>query len=319
MSADHSSDDRKPAILIVDDEPVQRTLVSQAVERAGMTAIEAENGAEGLRKARELRPDLIILDVIMPDINGFAVCEDIRRDPETKHLPILLVTGLDDTDSIERAFEVGATAFLTKPLHAGLLGYHLKYMLRAARMESEIRESMRIAQEASIAKSQFLANMGHELRTPLNAILGFSEIMAEEHLGPIGAPRYRSYAKDINNSAGRLLHMINEILDISKIETGNLDIRIASVDLRKMFDTLSQTLGPRATEATIALSAEVEPGLINVRSDEVRLKQILLNLVGNAIKFTPTGGSVSLRTLVRPGSTSAESVIAASAARGPKV
>lgn len=295
MSADRSSHIQKPTILIVDDDPVQRTLVSQAVEHAGMTPAEAENGAEGLAKVKELRPDLVILDVIMPDVNGFSVCKQIREIPQTTHLPVLMMTGLDDTESVERAFEVGATAFLTKPLHTGLLSYHLKYMLRAARMEIDIRRSMRAAQEASIAKSQFLANMGHELRTPLNAILGFSEIMMDEHLGPLGAPRYRSYAEDIHGSAERLLTVINEILDIAKVETGKIEVDLAPVDLCQTIDAVTRCLAQRATDHSIMVTTDVEAGLTAMQCDERRLRQILLNLLGNAIKFTPPGGSVSLR------------------------
>ncbi|MFQ5773133.1 MAG: ATP-binding protein [Kiloniellaceae bacterium] len=282
-------------ILIVDDDPVQRILLREAVERVGLRAEEAEGGTEGIAKTRALRPDLIILDVIMPDLDGFAVCALVRGDPDIAHLPVLLVTGLDDIDSIERAFEAGATTFLTKPINLSLLGHQLKYMLRASRMELELRESMRMAQEASVAKSQFLANMSHELRTPLNAILGFSEIMHREQLGPIGTPRYRTYAQDINKSATHLLQIINDILDISKIESGKFEVHDDVFSLQQILDSVTRLMRPRAGEAAVSLNMEVDPDLPVLRSDELRLKQVLLNLVSNAVKFTPPGGQVAVR------------------------
>ena len=286
--------DTPPLVLVIDDDPIQRTLVRGALEQTGARIVEAAHGRAGLEAVGRSRPDLVILDVIMPDIDGFAVCAKLRASRDTVHIPILMIAGLDDMDSIERAFEAGATAFLAKPINLLILGYHVKYMVRAARLEREIRDSMRVVQEASVAKSQFLANMGHELRTPLNAIMGFSEIMLEERLGPVGTPKYLVYAKDINHSANNLLHIINDILDISNIESGNFELNKSRFRLDHCVSSVVGLVGPRADEGGVTIRLDLAPDLPPLWGDQLRTKQVLLNLISNAVKFTPAGGTVTI-------------------------
>ncbi|MFQ5466702.1 MAG: ATP-binding protein [Kiloniellaceae bacterium] len=286
--------DTPPLVLVIDDDPIQRTLVRGALERTGARIEEAADGRTGLEAVGGSRPDLVVLDVIMPDIDGFAVCAKLRASRDTVHIPILMIAGLDDTDSIDRAFEAGATAFLAKPINLLILGYHVKYMLRAARLEREIRDSMCAVQEASVAKSQFLANMSHELRTPLNAIMGFSEVMLEERLGPVGTPKYLAYAKDINQSANHLLQIINDILDISKIESGNFDLKKSRFRLDRCVDAVVRLVGGRAEEDGVTIRLDLAPDLPPLWGDQLRTKQILLNLISNAVKFTPGGGTVTI-------------------------
>jgi PleD family two-component response regulator len=199
-------------VLVIDDDPVQCALVRKALEQAGFNSDEANGGVQGLEKIESLQPDLVVLDILMPDLDGFAVCSRLRLDSQTAHLPVLMITGLDDIASIERAFEVGASDFLTKPIALSVLGYHVKYMLKASRMEQELRSAKQQAKKANLAKTIYLANMSHQLRTPLNTIMGFSELMCTEKLGSIGNVTYRNYAQDILDSSTHLLKMINDIL-----------------------------------------------------------------------------------------------------------
>ena len=116
-----------------------RRKVREALEHAGIKCDEANGGVQGLEKIESLQPDLVILDVMMPDLDGFAVCTRLRLDTQTTHLPVLMTTGLDDIASIKRAFEVGASDFLTKPITLSVLGYHVEYMLKASRTELDLR------------------------------------------------------------------------------------------------------------------------------------------------------------------------------------
>jgi PAS domain S-box-containing protein len=149
------------------------------------------------------------------------------------------------------------------------------------------------AEAASLSKSQFLANMSHELRTPLNAIIGFSDMMKNQLLGPIGAPRYVEYAKDINASGTHLLSLINDVLDMSKIEAGRYTIHPEPVDGAEMLRSCARLVRVRASESGVALGIGVAQEL-PLQADARALKQVLLNLLTNAIKFTPSGGSVNL-------------------------
>jgi two-component system cell cycle sensor histidine kinase PleC len=148
------------------------------------------------------------------------------------------------------------------------------------------------AQAASQAKSAFLANMSHELRTPLNAIIGFSDMIRSEYLGPVGSTRYIDYARDIHDSGQHLLALINDILDISKIEAGRLEIDPTPVDPQEMIDSVTRLTRVRALEKGHSLETEVEAGCPRVFADARALKQILVNLVGNSIKFTPDRGKI---------------------------
>lgn len=148
------------------------------------------------------------------------------------------------------------------------------------------------AERATRSKDQFLSTMSHELRTPLNAILGFSELLTDERYGTL-KERQRRYVDHIHTSGGHLLRLINDILDLSKIEAGRFELAIESVRIDYVFDEVLSVTGPLAEKKSQTLFQQAEPGL-SVRADATRLKQMLMNLVGNAIKFTPEGGRVEL-------------------------
>jgi two-component system, cell cycle sensor histidine kinase PleC len=150
------------------------------------------------------------------------------------------------------------------------------------------------AETANASKTAFLANMSHELRTPLNAILGFSEIISQECFGPVGSARYRDYASDIHSSGAHLLSLINDLLDIAKIEAGRMEISPNPLDARRAFDIALKLIGFKASEKHQQLVIHVEPNAPPLYADERALKQMLINLVSNAVKFTPEGGRIDV-------------------------
>ena len=161
-------------------------------------------------------------------------------------------------------------------------------------MESLVHARDR-AEAADHAKSAFLAMMSHELRTPLNAIIGFSEIMKMEALGPIGSVKYREFADDIHVSGQHLLEVINDILDLSKIESGKAGLREQNIEIPKLIDSVLTLVGDSGKNSDIELDLECPDELPELRGDRRKLSQILVNLLSNGIKFTPAGGRVSLR------------------------
>jgi PAS domain S-box-containing protein len=163
--------------------------------------------------------------------------------------------------------------------------------LDQARREAE--EARGLAEAASRAKSEFLAHMSHELRTPLNAILGFSEIMDQEYFGPLGSPRYTEYNRNVLDSARHLLSLINDILDLSKIEAGRYELEEEQVDLSRIIEPVVRLVRERALRKDLSLRSEIEP-LPIVMGDERALKQILINLLTNAVKFTERGGEIEV-------------------------
>ena len=320
----------KPTVVVIDDDAAQRLMVRQSLEPARFVVEEAADGEQGLAVIESTLPDIVILDVMMPKLDGFALCMELRRIPRFTHLPVMMITGLEDVQSIERAFDAGATHFLTKPINWSLLNHHVKYVLRNSRLEYALVESeqalrSRVAdlEEARIklekqredlteltarlcittdeanaanrAKSDFLAAMSHELRTPLNAIIGFSEIIKDERFGLIGSPCYRDYAGDIHASGQNLLQVINDILDLSKFELGDHNLQEEDIEISAMLDIVLDLIQERAVANNIEVELDAPIDLPVLRGDPRKIKQILINIMANAIKFSDAGGRTTLR------------------------
>lgn len=166
--------------------------------------------------------------------------------------------------------------------------------------EESLQDAKKLAEEANKSKSAFLARMSHDLRTPLNAILGFSEIIENEILGPIGIEAYRSYAGDIHDSGAHLLDLINDLLDLSKIEAGQYELSETSVALPEVVTQVLRLVEPDAEKKSVGLSACIAEDLPQLRADPRSTRQMLLNLLSNAVKFTPDGGRVSVDTCFTP-------------------
>ena len=207
---------------------------------------------------------------------------------------------------------LGLSIATVLPLVAGQLFYDGSRMTRRMDQDSRLRfqvedlareleetrdEALRKrfeAETANASKTAFLANMSHELRTPLNAILGFSEIIAQECFGPVGSPRYKEYAGDIHSSGAHLLSLINDLLDVAKIEAGKMEIHPHPLDARTTLELALKLVGAKARERRQELTIDVEASAPPLYADERALKQILINLVSNAVKFTPEGGRISV-------------------------
>ncbi|HUD87637.1 MAG TPA: ATP-binding protein, partial [Xanthobacteraceae bacterium] len=170
--------------------------------------------------------------------------------------------------------------------------------LALAAAETELRNAKRDTQKAAAAKADFLAKVSHEIRTPLNAITGFAEVIMAERFGPIGNERYREYLKDIHGAGTHLVSLLNDLLDLSKIETGHLDLTFANVGLNELTQQCVGIMQPQANRARIIIRTALTPGLPQVVADERSLRQIVLNLLGNSIRFTGPGGQVIVSTAV---------------------
>ena len=164
------------------------------------------------------------------------------------------------------------------------------------RTEEELINARQQAESASTAKSEFLAKISHEIRTPLNAIIGFSEVMMDERFGPVGNERYRQYLKDIHTSGGHLISLLNDLLDLSKIEAGKLELTFVSVNLNDLVQQCVAIMQQQANRERVIIRTSLPPTLPQIVADARSVRQIVLNLLSNSIKFTGAGGQVIVST-----------------------
>ena len=297
---------RTASILVVDDDPVMRSLTRAILEDDNFEVIEAGDGIEGCELYESRRPDLLLVDVIMPRMDGFELCRELRGRVASAYVPIVVATGLDDLPSIARAYDAGATDFIPKPVNWLVLNHRVRYILRASRAFQELHRNQagliaakEAAEAASRSKSEFLANMSHELRTPLNAIIGFSGMMSDRMFGPLNE-RYVEYAGLIGDSGRHLLAIINDVLDLARADANRLVLAEEEVEIGEIVSLSSRIVQELAAKAAVDFVTEIEDFLPKVRGDTAKLTQILVNLLSNAIKFTPAGGRVSLKIARNP-------------------
>ena len=317
MMASETIDTMLPKrILVVDDDETIRLLARASLEAAGYAVSESPDDRSVRDAFLKTVPDLVLLDVILPGKDGFAVCGEIRALPYGMDVPIIMMTGLDDVESISKAYEAGATDFIVKPINWQILVYRVQYILRANHAFRELRSNeirllraKEAAEAASLAKSQFLANMSHEFLTPMNGVLGMIQLLQHSEL----TPEQYEYTETAKKSGNDLVRLLSDILDLSKVEAHKLELESSRFNLRDMLSGTIDILLLQARECGLELGYLIDPGVpLLLQGDVGRLRQVLVNLVGNAIKFTPNGyvqihiqnngedsGSVTLRILVR--------------------
>jgi signal transduction histidine kinase len=302
-------------LLFVDDDPILREFaLANLASPRGSVAVAAD-GAEALAAIARDRPDLVLLDLKMPKVDGFEVLHALRADETTRRLPVIVITGRDDDIAIDRAFSEGATSFLVKPINWQILAYQIGFVDRARRTEldlvdrideikrrereleatsAELRAALRAAAAASEAKSEFLAAMSHELRTPLNAIIGFSQVLDAETFGPLGNARYREYARDILNSGSHLLSLVNDVLEYSRGDVAKPVLEEEEFAPAEVIEEALRLVSRQAMAGNVTLSAASPATAARLRGDRRRIRQVLINLLSNAVKFTPAGGNVAV-------------------------
>lgn len=282
-------------ILIIDDKPTNIKLVEEYLASNDFNTIVARDGEMGLKRAKFSKPDLILLDVLMPNMNGYEVCRRLKADGETKGIPVIFMTVKDQVGDKIEGFKAGGVDYITKPAQKEevLVRVRTHLMLREQRRQlqrqaRELEEARHAAESANQAKSQFLAKMSHELRTPLNAILGFGQLMLRD---PNATIEQRENLKTINRSGTHLLALINDVLELSKIESGRCEIQQEAFDLHDLLLELEGMFRLRAEQKGILLVFEYRDEVPQyIRSDQNKLRQVLVNILGNAVKFTNKGG-----------------------------
>lgn len=289
--------DRPIRVLLIEDNPGDARLVRYLLAEAdGIGAVvmtHADRLSTALPTLIAGNFDVVLLDLSLPDSSGAETLRRVQEaSPETA---IVVFSGLNDPDFAIGAVHSGAQDYLVKGQGDGVLIYRaLRYAIERKELEQELVEAKQAAEEANRRKSRFLAAMSHELRTPLNAILGFAEVIKEQMFGPIGVERYAEYAGDIHSAGTHLLNLINDVLDISKVEAGRFQLFEEDVDVAALIQACQEMVAENATQHSISLNCRLPANPARLHCDSRLVRQILLNLLSNALKFTPPGGKITL-------------------------
>ncbi len=300
-------------ILIIDDTPENLQLLAQTLSEKGYTVRGAVKGQMGIKAAQNSPPDLILLDIKMPDLDGYEVCKLLKADAKTKNIPVIFLSALDDVWDKVKGFQIGGVDYITKPfqveevlvrvenqllicqLNKQLLEKSQQLQIQNQQLQQEIierRKAEKAAEAASRAKSEFVANMSHELRTPLNLILGFTQILGHDSLL---TQEQRNYLEIISRSGEHLLELIDDVLELSRIEAGKQSLNPSVFDFYYFLDCLEELFQVKAEEKGLYLTFYISPDVPQyIKTDQQKLRCCLLNLIGNALKFTQSG-SVALR------------------------
>jgi DNA-binding response OmpR family regulator len=352
-------------ILIVDDNPNNLEVLSETLTRAGFQVAIAIDGESAIEQIQYHSPELILLDVMMPGIDGYQTCHRIKANPKTFDIPVVFMTALSDTEHKVKGFALGAVDYITKPfqreevlarvrvqlqlrnltrtleeqnkmlkqeiwqrekVESSLLDLNQELekrveertlklsrtlkKLRTAQVElleqkndleirvkertAELAKTMMEAEKANQSKSQFLANMSHELRTPMNAIIGYSEMLIEE-AADLGQDDFIPDLNKIHGAGKHLLSLINDILDLSKIEAGRMELYLENFSIKDLIKETVSTISPLIEKNRNTLKVDVPEELGIMHADVTKVRQSLFNLLSNASKFTEQG-EITLKT-----------------------
>ncbi len=284
----------KPKILIVDDREENLVALEKLLGDFNVEMIRAFSGNEALVNTLLHDFALAIIDIQMPEMDGYETVELMRQEERTKYLPVIFVSAIYKDDFyIIKGIETGAYDFISKPIVPEILRGKVKVFLdmykqkrELERMNDELKIAKDKAEMATHTKSLFLASMSHEIRTPLNGIIGMVNIMKDTKL----AKEQQEYLEIINISGNNLLSIINDILDFSKIESGQVKLENITFNLYKEIDDIIRLLSLKAKEKRLNMITNIQRSVPKfIKGDPLRLKQIIINLINNAIKFTPSG------------------------------
>jgi len=282
---------RQGRILVVDDMATNRALLKVALSSEGHDIVEASSGIEALEILENETIDCVMLDQLMPGLNGLEVLKLIREKYHPFALPVIFVTSLYDKQVVIEAIQNGADDYISKPFEFEVLQARVNAHMLRKQLHDELQLAREEAETASRIKAEFLANMSHEIRTPMNGIIGMTHLALQTSLNE----KQHDYVNKAHVSAKNLLGILNDILDFSKIEAGKMEIENEPFEIKEMLEHTVLPIKSNANAKGVALTQNIAADVPQTLcGDSLRLSQVLINLAGNAVKFCESGGKVDI-------------------------
>jgi signal transduction histidine kinase len=276
--------EERARVLIVDDQASARDMLKGFLWSEDYDLAFASNGLEALQCLPDLKPDTILLDVMMPDMNGFEVCYQLKADERWNHIPVILVTALDTNEDLVRGFEAGADDFLHKPVNSLELRLRVRSMLRIKRQFDQLQAALQLREDMA-------AMIVHDMRSPLTAILGLSELLL---LNTDASPQSLKDMTTIRTQANRMNAFLNDMLMLTKIDQGKLNLNRSWVELERMVSAVVESYQLMAQSKEMSFVVDLPAQPLRLWLDANLFYRVLDNLVSNAFKFSPRGSVVTI-------------------------
>lgn len=273
-------------ILVVDDTLPNLELLSEMLKARGYRVRPVPSGDLALQAAKSNPPDLILLDVHMPEMDGYEVCEHLKADEQLQDIPVLFISGLSETTDKVRAFQVGGADYITKPFQFEEVEARVATHLELRRQRRELVQSYEQLQKLEALRDDLIHMIVHDLRTPLTNILCSLELIQEVDYD---RERTQEFVPVAVESGRTLVGMVDDMLDISKLEAGQMTLEITEFSVAEVIETALDSVRRLASQKGLELSTDVSPLDLRLHADEEKVRRALTNLLGNAVKFTYEG------------------------------
>jgi len=293
--SDHAAS-TQPLIFLIDDVTQNLQVLSEVLRQEGFRISGAGSGPAALRMLQQLQPDLILCDIMMPEMDGYEVAQRLKNDPKTQDIPLIFLTARNESEDIVKGFAAGGVDYITKPFNNAELLARVNNHLELKRARDTIAENARHLAALNAEKDQILNIAAHDLKNPLTNIMLRAE-MIQMRKAQMAPEKLLEYANYIYHDADRMLLIITNLLDVNRIESGRIQPQWQEASLEKIFKRLQTAYQPQAEKKDVKLVCpQLDPSL-SLRTDSLLLYQLLDNLLSNALKFSESGKTVWMRAV----------------------
>lgn len=296
MNSPSPSDSRRSRrALIADDDPFYRELAAASLADAGYDVVTAADGNEALEVIDATSPDIAIVDVMMPGLTGVEIINTVRTKGTHRHLPFIVITGQDDTESIQRAYDAGATSFLAKPLNWPLFVQHVNFVLKSSQAETDLRDAIRTAEFLSDLKGRVVSVLISEFQSPLRTAQGMAELLRKEVYGPLGHRIYGEFAEDLHKALDQLNSIQLKMMNSSRVMSGELLLKEEDILLKDAVIDCVQAIRAKADRRGIDLEfRDSLPSDVVLRGDRSLINQAIKMLIESAVAASARNSQISV-------------------------